>query len=301
MENENEITIGGGSTDANKVPGALENTQKFDKIAEALGNNPDIKPHMMAEMIDNEFPLITDTVELPSKGIFYNNKQSHIKVKQLTAEDENILTSADLIRSGKVLDVLLDNAIIDSTLSADDMLTGDRNAVLLYLRKEGYGDNYEVRMTCPHCGEEFLDQVLLSELKYKTLKENPDSDGWFSVSLPKTKWTIRFKLLTGKDENYLVKAKELQKKTKKNIAYSQLLTERFLRQIVSINGKSDKLDIKKAITNMPIGDSLFLREHMGSVEPGVDMDHEFICSKCGESFEEAIPIRANLFWPNARI
>ncbi len=291
MENENEFTVGGNKT---------VNTP-HDKLSAMMGNNPDIKPHMLEDMIDTEFPAITDTIELPSKGTFYANKQSHIKIKHLTAEDENILTSADLIRSGKVLDVLLDNAIVDSSLNSDDMLTGDRNAVLLYLRKEGYGDLYPVKMTCPHCGEEFLDEVLISSLQYKVVDKEPDSDGLFTINLPKTRWQIRFRLLNGKDENYLVKAGEQKKKTKKNVGYSQNLTERFIRMIMSINGKTDKLQIKKAVENMPIGDSLFLREYMRTVEPGIDMEKEFTCSKCGENFEDTVPITAKLFWPNAKI
>lgn len=288
--NENVINLGTGKT----------NQQELDKVAKAI-DNPEIPAHMLAQMVDNEFPVFTDTIELPSKGVFYENKQSHVKIKHLTAEDENILTSPDLIRSGKVLDVLLDNAIVDSSLSAEDMLVGDRNAVLLYLRKEGYGDEYQVKMKCPMCDEEFKDTVLISDLNYKSLEVMPDNAGLFGLTLPKTKWVVKFRLLNGKDEAFLSKKAEIPKKTKKNVAYSQLLTERYVIQLMSINGNADKLYIKKAVTNMPIGDSLFLREYIRSVEPGIDMNHDFTCKSCGEHFEENVPITATLFWPNAKI
>jgi hypothetical protein len=278
------------------------NQEEINKISKAM-DNPEIPQHMLEQMVDNEFQAITDVVELPSKGIFYQNKQSHVKIKHLTAEDENILTSPDLIKSGKVLDVLLDKAIIDETgtLSAEDMIVGDRNAVLLYLRKEGYGDEYEVKMTCPSCNEEFRDTVLISSLEYKVLEVMPDSDGLFSVVLPKTKWTIKFKLLTGKDEAYLSKMGEVPKKTKKNITYSKFLTERYILQIMSLNGNSDKLHIKKAVSNMPIGDSLFLRQRISEVEPGINMESNFTCKHCQHNFEDTVPINAKLFWPNAKI
>ena len=291
MENtDNVINLGTGKT----------NQENLDKVAKAI-DNPEIPAHMLAQMVDNEFQAITDTIELPSKGVFYPNKQSHVKIKHLTAEDENILTSPDLIRSGKVLDVLLDNAIVDGVLSAEDMLVGDRNAVLLYLRKEGYGDEYEVKMNCPSCSSEFRDIVLISELKHKTLETLPDSDGLFTISLPKTKWVIKFRLLNGKDESFLTKKAEIPKKTKKNVSYSQVLTERYILQVMSINNNADKLQIKKAVSNMPIGDSLFLREYIRTVEPGVNMEYNFQCKVCNHQFEETVPINAKLFWPNAKI
>ena len=294
--NDNVINLGM----AKATPAATTNQESIDKVAKAM-DNAEIPAHMLTQMVDDEFQAITDTIELPSKGVFYPNKQTHIKIKHLTAEDENILTSPELIRSGKVLDVLLDNAIVDNSLAAEDMLVGDRNAALLYLRKEGYGDDYEVKMTCPKCSEEFRDTVLISELKYKSLEKMPDESGLFSVVLPKTKWAVKFRLLNGKDEAFLTKKAEVPKKTKKNVSYSQLLTERYVLQIMSINGNSDKLQIKKAVTNMPIGDSLFLREYIRTVEPGIDMESNFTCKHCGETFEDTVPINAKLFWPNAKI
>ncbi len=273
---------------------------KLKKVADAMGDSS-IPENILNQMVDNEFQAITDVVALPSKGIFYHNKQSSIKVKHLTADDENILTSPELIRNGKVLDVLLENAIVDGNLSAEDMLVGDRNAVLFFLRKEGYGDVYPVKMACPSCGETFKEDVLISSLGMKNLEVQPDSEGLFSVELPKTRWKIKFRMLTGKDEAYLTKKAEQPKKTKKNVSYSQLLTERYIIQIMFINGDNDKLKIQKAASNMPISDSLFLREYMREIEPGVDMSYNFNCKSCGHQFEDNVPITATLFWPNAKI
>jgi len=295
MENNNDnvITMGSGTGKTNHDP-------KIEKLQKAI-DNPEIPDHILSSMIDNEFPVIEDVVDLPSKGIFYPNKQSQVKVKQLTTEDENILLSPELIRSGKVLDVLLDNAIIDGQLSSEDMLVGDRNAVLLYLRKEGYGDEYPVKMNCPSCGETFEETILISELKYKELSTMPDSEGYYTVTLPKSKWVVKFRLLNGKDENYLQKMSEKMKKTKQNVSYSPLLTERYVLQIMSINGKTDKLDVKKGVERMPIADSFFLREYMNVVAPGVDMEHNYTCKHCQHKFEDGIQINARLFWPNAKV
>lgn len=293
-EDNQSITLGGnkngGDTNKNQASHQMEYAKS---VSESAG--------IPAEFVDTEFAVPTDEIELPSQGRYYPNGQKTVKVKFLTAEDENILTSPDLIKNGKVLDVLLEHAVIDKTLRPDDMLTGDKNAVLLSLRSTGYGDDYEVKMTCPECSEQYTAKVKLSELKYKGMSVEPDQNGEFSVELPKMKIMVKFRLLTGKDEAYLAKKIEALKKHKKNLGMSNLLTERYILQIMEINGQRDKIYISNTISKMPIADSYYLREYMGIVDPGVDMDHEFECSSCGHVYEDVVPITAKLFWPNAKV
>jgi hypothetical protein len=156
-------------------------------------------------------------------------------------------------------------------------------------------------MNCPECGESYIAKIKLSELKYKEMMYEPDSNGEFSIELPKMKSMVKFRLLTGKDENYLTKKVEQLKKIKKNVGTSNLLTERYILQIMEINGNRDKLYISKSISSMPISDSYFLREYIKIIEPSVDMDHEFECANCLHVYEDVIPITARLFWPNAKL
>lgn len=295
QENDNVINMG-----ARKPVASNQEAEKIGAVRQAIGNS-EVPDAYLNQIVDNEFPVITDSVPLPSKGVFYANKQSTVKIKHLTAEDENILTSADLIRNGKVLDVLLDNAIIDSSLTADDMVVGDRNAVLMYLRKEGYGDDYEVKIDCPECSESFKTTVRISDIDPKNLEIAPDSNGEFSTKLPKSGWVVKFRMLTGKDENYLSQLSGKNKKGKKGVVYSNMLTERLLLQVMEVNGNRDKLQIKKAISNMPAVDSLFIREYMGEIEPGLKLESNYTCTNCGNNFDGDIPITPKLFWPNAKL
>lgn len=295
MSDNDSITLG-GKKEGNTQPQAFEANNQAE-YAKSVSENSGIP----AEFIDTEFLVPTDEVELPSQGKYYPNGQKTVKIKYLTAEDENILTSPDLIKNGKVLDVLLEHAVIDRSLRPEYMLTGDKNAVLLALRSTGYGDDYEVKMTCPDCSEQYKTTVKLSSLKHKPLQGEPDQNGEFSIQLPKMRMTVKFRLLTGKDENYLTKKVESLKKLKKNTGESSLLTERFILQIMEINGNRDKIYISNAISNMPISDSYFLREYIGVIEPSVDMEQEFECKNCGHVYEDIVPITAKLFWPNAKI
>ena len=254
------------------------------------------------EFIDTEFIVPTDIVDLPSKGLFYANGKKDVEVRYLTAEDENILTSGDLIKSGKVLDVLLQNSILDKDISPSEMLTGDRNAVLIALRITGYGDEYETKTTCPSCSEVNIDNILLSTLETKQIPFSPDSDGLFSVQLPKCKANIKFRLLKGSDEDRLQKVAETgKKKMGANVKVQTVLTERYLLQIMDVNGNTDKTYIKKFIYVMPIADSFFFREYIKGVEPGIDLNNDFECKNCGKNYEQDIPITAKLFWPNANV
>lgn len=300
-----EINLGGASTPQQNNPlepkvhskqpqQDMVQQEQVQKKAESYSIPP--------QFVDTEFQVPTDFVDLPSKGYFYPNKKSTVEVKYLTAEDENILTSGDLIKSGKVLDVLLQNAIVDTDISPEEMLTGDRNAVLIALRITGYGDEYETKTTCPSCGNVNESEILLSSLKTKEIPFQPDSEGLFSVQLPKCKANVKFRLLKGSDENRLQKIGETGKKTiGKNIKVQTVLTERYLLQIMDVNGNRDKTYIKKFISVMPIADSFFFREYLGQVEPGLDLNHDFECKECGKDYEQEVPITAKLFWPNANI
>lgn len=273
---------------------------QLEKVSKAI-NNSEVPENILSQMVDNEFGPQIDVINLPSEGTFYQNGQKQVRVRNLTAEDENILASPDLIKSGKVLDVLLSNTIVDDFLTPEDMLVCDKNAVLLALRSEGYGDNYEVKMGCPECKTEFVDFVPLSKLPVRKLEATPDQDGLFTVVLPKTKWTLKFRFLTGRDEMILNQKREVYKKTKNNEQYQQLLTERYVLQVMQVNQYIDKLMIKKAVTNMPIGDSAFLRTYIRNIEPGIEMIYNYTCKNCGHHFEDDVPVTAKLFWPNARI
>lgn len=260
------------------------------------------KHEIPAQFIDTEFEVPTDYIDLPSEGLFYPSGKKSVEVKYLTAEDENILTSTDLIKSGKVLDVLLQNALIDKDITADEMLTGDRNAVLINLRITGYGDEYETKTTCPSCSETNVKNIMLSSLENKERVDTPDSEGFYSVMLPKSKANIRFRLLNGADETRLQKVSETGKKTiKGRLKVATILTERYLLQIMDVNGNRDKTYIKKFIGVMPIADSFFFREYLKDVEPGLDLNYDFECNSCGTPYRQEIPITAKLFWPNANI
>ena len=248
---------------------------------------------------NTQFEIPFDVIELPSKGLLYPGADNTCKVQYLTAADENILTSPNLIKNGKVLDVLLERKVVNSPVPIKDMLVGDRNAIMIWLRATGYGEIYPVKLTDPNSAEEFEYDVDLSNMKTKELTVQPDENGYFDFELPKSKKKIKFKLLTVGDESSIIKRSEARNKAIKS-QISNTLTYRLEQQIVSVDGNADKSYIAQFIQYMPAYDSLKFREYSDSIEPGIDLTVD-VEGPSGEVFPSVIPIGLDFFWPNARV
>ena len=245
------------------------------------------------------FEIPYDVIELPSKGKLYLGNKSTVKVEYLTATDENILTSPNLLQSGKVLDILLKSKVKDDDLKVNDLLVGDRNAIMIFLRATGYGEMYPVKFNDPATGEEFETEINLNELGTKELGADPDERGEFSFHLPRTKKDIKFKLLTAGDEDAILKAVEKRTKITKS-QISQTLTYRLERQIMEIDGNRDKNYIAKFVSVMPAYDSLMFREYVEEIEPGIDLTIA-VEAPSGEYLRTILPITIRFFWPNLSV
>tara|TARA_R110000803_G_scaffold47825_9_gene99655 strand:- start:12321 stop:13079 length:759 start_codon:yes stop_codon:yes gene_type:complete len=246
-----------------------------------------------------QFTVPFDVIPLPSKGLLYPEIGESIKVEYMTAEDENILTSPNLLQSGKVLDVLMERKIKEKGINAKDLLIGDRNAIMVFLRATAYGEMYPVKLTDPETGEEFETEINLNDLETKEIGASPDENGYFSFYLERTKKTVKFRLLTAKDEEDLVKGEEKRQKLLKN-QISSLLTTRLSTQIMDVEGETNKSYIQQFVQYMPAGDSLELRKYMEEIEPGIDLRVE-VEAPSGAVFRSIVPITVRFFWPNVEL
>lgn len=236
-----------------------------------------------------------DVIPLPSKGLFYQNKKASIKVSYLTAADENILLSPNLLKSGKALDVLLERKILDKDINIKDLLPGDRDAIFVFLRTTGYGHIYPVKLKDPKTGDDFDYDVDLSNIKYKEIIE-PDSNGEYMIELPLSKSKIKFRMLSTNDLNEIEEAEEKKKKLMK-FYLDETVTKRLERLIMEIDGDRDKSRIAQFINSMKIGDSVAIRKAYSKHEPGIDMNLE-VEAPSGEFFRTSIPISTSFFWPD---
>ena len=246
-------------------------------------------------MADYKFP--TEVVDLPSKGYFYIDghplSSGKVEIKYMTAKEEDILTSQNLIQQGTVIDVLLQALIVDKTINVHDLLVGDKNAIMVAARILGYGKEYEFE----YDGEEKsvdlskLDAVKLDFSKFTKGKNK------FSFKLPTSERTITFKLLSGQDDKKIdAELKALEKISKSR---SSELTTRLKTMLLSVDGESDKEYIINFVENEFLSrDSLAFRKHLSTITPDMDMTTTIVDSS-GKETEVVIPITVRFFWPSS--
>lgn len=250
------------------------------------------------------FAIPTDFVSLPSMGKVYPptsalHKKEQVQIRHLTAADEDILTSRSLLRTGKAVDVLLQNCIIDKNIKVDELLTGDKNAILTYLRVTGYGPDYEVNLSCPSCSEEKKNNFDLSKLEMNILSIRPVSDGEnaFPFKMP-SGVEIVFKFLNNSEEREI---NDVQEKIKKatNSPVDKNITTRLKASIISVNGSSDYKVINEYVDMMPVMDSRAIRKYMDDNNPDLIMKQDYTCTSCGYEEEVDIPVTVSFFWPDS--
>ena len=247
-------------------------------------------------MAEVKFP--TEVVDLPSKGLLYPKdsplSSGKIEIKYMTAREEDILTSANLIKQGVVVEKLLESLIVDKSIKVDDLLIGDKNSILIASRVLAYGKEYEVEIE----GQKVV--VDLTKLKDKVLDESIISDGVneFEFELPATKRKLTFRLLTSGDEKTIDEEVKGYEKLH-GIGYE--LTTRLKQQIVSVDGDTKRASINSFVDNEFLSrDSIAFRAHVASIMPDVDMTSTFTDAD-GNEKEFTVPMTVTFLWPSANV
>ena len=244
-------------------------------------------------MEENKTKFPTEVVELPSKGLVYPAdhylSKGTVEMKYMTAKEEDILSNQSFIQKGIVLDKLLE-ALTLGKFNIKDIVTGDKNAILVASRVLGYGKDYSFS----YKGKEYT--VDLSKLDNKPFDESLiTSKGTIVYTLPTSKTVIEFKFLTEKDEEKITQEIEGFKKINKESSTG--VTTRLKHQIVSVDGSPDKNSIKDFVDNYLLAsDSRALRAYIKSVAPDVDLSLKENVNGVEEDID--IPINLNFFWPD---
>ena len=248
-------------------------------------------------MAEVKFP--TEVVDLPSQGLLYPKdsplSSGKVEIKYMTAREEDILTSANLIKKGIVIDKLIEALIVDKSIKLDDMLLGDKNAVLIASRILAYGKDYEVEVD----GQEVV--VDLTTLSENKLDEKIVVNGAneFDFELPATKRKLTFKLLTHADEKSMEKEIEGYKKIGDGIGYET--TTRLKHQLLSIDGDAKKASINSFVDNEFLSrDSRDFRAYANSINPDVEMKSTLI-DENGNEKECTVPMTVTFLWPSIGI
>ena len=220
------------------------------------------KQNVMKDEFGWEIPV--ETVPVPSEGMVYPagsplHGRKTLQIKAMTAREEDILSSAALIKEGTVITHLLESCLIDKEVNVRDMLLGDRNALMVSVRITGYGSHF---------------------------------------TLPITKKNVLFRFMTGRDEEERNIIAERKRKIMPGMKIEDGVTSRLEQLIVSIDGIKDRNKISQFVKNMPALDSRKLRGYISKYEPGIDMSTWMKCPSCSENSRISLPMGSNFFWPS---
>jgi len=216
-----------------------------------------------AQYAQQNISLPHDVVPLPSGGVFYKHKKSSVKVGYLTANDENIIMggSEDLTTS------LIRAKLFEPDVKPEELLEGDIEAILVFLRNTAFGPEMIVNATDPATNQKFQSTVLLDELNIKK-GILPNEEGLYETILPVSSASVKLRPLTFGDLN------ELRVMASKYPVGrpAPRVTWRLEKQIVEYNGSRDKGQISQIINTMMIADSKHIRKFLDDNEPRLDME-----------------------------
>ena len=250
-----------------------------------------------------QFP--TEEVTLPSKGLLYPEgsplSSGKVEMKYMTAKEEDILTNQNYIKNGTVIDKLLQSLIVDTT-KVEDLLIGDKNAILVAARILGYGQDYTFSYPNPTTGENEEVTVDLTEADDKELNSSLMIEGKneFEFELPTSKVLLTFKLLTQEDEKKIEAELKGLKKINKNS--SPELTTRLKHVIQSVNGDRTQKVIRNFVDKQFLArDARAFRNYLDTIMPDIDLTFDLTFSDGTVVEDVTIPIGVNFFWPDASV
>jgi hypothetical protein len=255
---------------------------------------------MSEEQNQSKFP--SEIIDLPSGGKIYGKNsplyEGKVEIKYMTAKEEDILTSANLIKKGAALEKLMNSLILTPGVNINDLIMGDKNAIMIAIRILAYGPQYSVGVVNPNNSDESITHEFnLTDCPYKDIPKDVDySKNEFSFTLPTSKKNVKFKLLTGVEEELI--NKELESKKKLGSLIDSSITTRLKYIVTDYDGITEKLELGQAVENMLSKDSLALRAELQRISPDIEMKQE-VEFPGGDTVEVDIPLTVSFFWPNS--
>jgi len=250
------------------------------------------------------FSFPTETIQLPSQGKYY--PKSHplrenggkLEIKYLTAKEEDIMTSTNLINNGTMFDKLLESIVVHPGVEYLDLTVSDVNAVIIASRVLAYGKFYTVEIECPSCKVASPHNIDLTLLESPDKLVDSDENGHYTFKTS-TGLQVTLRAMTRRLELEVEKEnKALEQQFSKSPTHE--ITSRLKRTIVSIDGEDDKTKLSSIINNLIVKDTSEIRKTLSSVNPRIDTSLTVEC-ECGHSIKGDLPLSANFFWPEAEL
>jgi hypothetical protein len=250
------------------------------------------------------FVAPTEIVDLPSKGRGYPenhplNGKDFIEIKYMTAKDEDTLSNQSLLKKGIALERVLTSIIVDANIDSLSLLVCDRNAILIKARATAYGANYDAVVNCPKCAtKNMMTFDLMSPKVEGGLTEGEASDvtyvgdGLYQTKMPGTKFTVKFRLANGEDENRIMEMAI----SGKSVDYGAV--EQYKKMIKSVENFTEEEVIHSYVDNMIVTDATHLKKCLKDCTTSIRITETLACKSCSNEQEVDVPFGTDFFWPN---
>lgn len=213
-------------------------------------------------------------VELPSKGRCYPIgsalRKGKVKVSYLTAFDENVMVSKKHVDNETVCDTLLRNKVKE--VDVKELCSGDKEAIILWLRRTGYGDECQ--------------NIDLGNVKYKEFELISDDNGCFAYTFADGR-NIIFRYLPYKEEEDIIKnnineigGNQKDDKSSFEMIYRTFAEPLLSRMVVSVE---DEDNISEWLKNMDFETLRILQKYITDNSPGLDLK-----TTEGVSFDDSV-------------
>ena len=275
--------------------------RNYDRLGRDNKAEPAEAPPTMSPL---NFVAPTEIVDLPSKGQGYPeghplNGKDFIEIRYMTAKDEDTLANQSLLKKGIALERVLENIIIDANISPLSLLVCDRNAIVIRARATAYGANYDAIVSCPKCAtKNMMTFDLMSPKIEGGLKEGEASDatyigdGLFQTKMPGTKFTVKFRLANGEDENRIMEMAI----SGKTVDFGAV--EQYKKMIKSVEGFTEEEVIHSYVDNMIVTDASHLKKCLKGCTTSIRISETLTCKNCSNEQEVDVPFGTDFFWPN---
>jgi hypothetical protein len=249
------------------------------------------------------FVAPTELVDLPSKGLGYPenhplNGKEYIEIRYMTAKDEDTLSNQSLLKKGIALERVLENIIVDANISPLSLLVCDRNAIVIQARATAYGADYDAVVSCPKCAtkNQMSFDLRTPKIEGGLKEDNIDvkyiGEGLFETKMPGTKFTVRFRLANGEDENRIMEMAIAGK----TVDFGAV--EQYKKMIKSVEGFTEEEVIHSYVDNMIVTDASHLKKCLKDCTTSIRISETLTCKNCSNEQEVDVPFGTDFFWPN---
>lgn len=239
-----------------------------------------------------------EEIELPSKSRFYTGIPPVLHVRAMTGEEEQILSTARFVKKGKAIDMIFQKCV-QERIDTEQLLSVDRNYLLIFLRGISYTPDYDVEIKCPECGVNFATVINLDSIGVENCPDNFGPDNLVGV-LPTSGFNFRYRLATGKDEQEITSYRERRIQMFGDQSEDDTLLFRTALLLDWIEGVTDRTEIQVLLKRLPINDVSHLRNTINDPPFGVETQIDMVCPSCAEEFKIELPLETNFFFPRKK-